>query len=354
MKAAVYRGPNDVRVEEVPTPEPGPGEVILRVEACGVCGTDLKKIAHGDLTPPRIFGHEVAGQVASVGPGVTRWRPGERAVFFHHIPCRACGLCRTGAYAQCPQYLKVGTTAGFEPAGGGFAEFVRVMDWIVKDGLIRIPEGVEPEEASFVEPVNTCLKGIRKAGIGKGGSVLILGAGPVGLTLLQLARLAGGNCYVSDLIPERLTAAKSLGAADTFLGSPSGHPEPGRRVADWARQRIDPRGADVVLVAASSAQAVQAAIDAARPAGRVVLFAQTRVGEMASVDVGQIGKLEKELVGSYSASVDLQEEAAHLVFSRAIQVKPLVTHRFGLDKIQEAIRVAMNPSAQSLKIVVKP
>lgn len=332
MKAAVYRGPNEVRVEEVPTPQPGPGEVLLRVEVCGVCGTDLKKIAHGDLTPPRIFGHEVAGRVAAVGAGVKSWREGDRAVFFHHIPCRSCGLCRARAYAQCAQYLRVGTTAGFEPAGGGFAEYVRVMDWIVRDGLVRIPEGVDPEEASFIEPVNTCLKGIKKAGIAPGASVVVLGAGPVGLTLLQLARLAGGKCWAVDPIAERLEAARRLGA------------EPGE----------PPRGADVALVAAAAPQAVQAALDTVRPAGRVVLFAQTRVGEMAGVDVGQIGKLEKDLVGSYSASVDLQEEAARLVFTRAIQVKPLISHRFPLERINEAIRVAMNPSAKSLKVVVKP
>ncbi len=321
-----------MRVEEIPTPQPGPGEVLLRVEACGVCGTDLKKIAHGDLAPPRIFGHEVAGRVAAVGAGIKRWKEGDRAVFFHHIPCRVCALCRAKAYAQCPQYLRVGTTAGFEAAGGGFAEYVRVMDWIVRDGLIPIPDGVDPEEASFVEPVNTCLKGIKKAGIAPGTSVVIFGAGPVGLTLLQLARLAGGRVFVSDPIAERLEMARRLGAEQ---GEP-------------------PRGADVALVAAAPAAAVQAALEAVRPAGRVVLFAQTRVGEMAPVDVGAIGKLEKDLVGSYSASVDLQEEAARLVFTRAIQVKPLVTHRFGLDQIGEAIRVAMNPSAKSLKVLVKP
>ncbi len=337
MRAAVYRGPNKVHIEEVPVPSIGPGEVLLRVEACGLCGTDLKKIAHGDLTPPRIFGHEVGGRVAAVGADVTNWKPGERALFFHHIPCRKCDLCRTKDYAQCPQYLRVGTTAGFEPAGGGFAEYVRVMDWITREGLIRIPEGVEAEVATFVEPVNTCLKGIEKAGISPGRSVLILGCGPIGLILLQLARLRGARVCVTDPIRERLEAAKKLGADETVRPSTSS----GRT------------GFDVALVAAAAPQAVQSALDAVRPAGRVVLFAQTRVGEMAPVDVGQIGKLEKELVGSYSASIDLQEEAARLVFSGEIRVKPLITHRFPLEKIQEAIDVASNPSAASLKVVLQ-
>ena len=337
MKAAVYRALNQVHIEEVPRPEPGPGEVLLRVQACGVCGTDLKKIAHGDPPPPRIFGHEVAGRVAVVGPGVDGWHEGDRALFFHHIPCRSCDLCRRKAYAQCPQYLKVGTTAGFEPAGGGFAEYVKVMDWIVRDGLVRIPEGVTDEEATFVEPVNTCLKGVRKAGIRPGYSVLILGAGPVGLTLLQLAKLAGGSVTVADPIAERLEMAKKLGADDTVRPE---HVE-GRTTVD------------IALVAAAAPQAIQAALDAVRPAGRVVLFAQTRVGELAQVDVGQIGKLEKDLIGSYSASVDLQQEAADLVFSRKIKVAPLITHRFPLERINEAFAVASNPSARSLKVLIQ-
>lgn len=337
MKAAVYRERDKVYIEEVPLPEPGPGEVLLKVQACGVCGTDLKKIAYGDLPPPRIFGHEVAGRIAAVGAGVQSWKPEDRVVFFHHIPCRSCDLCRRKAYAQCSQYLKVGTTAGFEPAGGGFAEYVKVMDWIVRDGLVRIPDGVTDEEATFVEPVNTCLKGVRKAGIRPGNSVLIFGAGPVGLTLLQLAKLEGARVSIADPIPERLETAKKLGADDTV------RPE-----------LVEGRTAvDIALVAAAAPQAIQAALDAVRPAGRVVLFAQTRVGEMASVDVGQIGKLEKELIGSYSASVDLQQEAADLVFSRKIRVEPLITHRFPLDRINEAFAVASNPSATSLKVIVK-
>ena len=339
MKAAVYRGQNLVNIEEVPRPQAGPGEILLRVEACGVCGSDLKKIAHGDLPPPRIFGHEVAGRVVDIGGGVKDWKYGDRAVFFHHIPCRFCDLCEKKAYAQCQQYLKVGTTAGFDPAGGGFAEFVKVSDWIVKDGLVRIPEGVTDEEASFVEPVNTCLKGIRKAGIRPSSSVLILGSGPVGLILLQLAKLAGGTVSVADLIPQRLLIAKTLGADQTF---------------DLSRKLLLPQRFDIALVAAAAAQAVQDGLFAVRPAGRVVLFAQTRAGDMASLDLGQIGKLEKELVGSYSADVDLQQEAADLVFSRRIKVEPLITHRFPLHKINEAFAMANNPSAQSLKVIVKP
>ena len=162
MRAAVYRGVNDVRVETVPVPEIGHGELLIHVASCGICGTDLKKIHSGSHSAPRIFGHETAGTVAAIGPGVTSFKPGDRVMVFHHIPCRNCYYCRKKTFAQCPVYKKVGVTAGFEPAGGGFAGYVRVMDWIVRDGgVVAIPDGVPFEQAAFVEPVNTCLKGVK-------------------------------------------------------------------------------------------------------------------------------------------------------------------------------------------------
>ena len=149
MRAAVYRGVNDVRVETVPVPKIGAGELLLRVHTCGICGTDLKKIATGSHSAPRIFGHEPSGVVAAVGAEVSQFKPGDRVVVFHHIPCRHCYYCRHKTFAQCPTYKKVGCTAGFEPSGGGFAEYVRVMDWIVEQGTVKIPDGVSFEQACF-------------------------------------------------------------------------------------------------------------------------------------------------------------------------------------------------------------
>src|ERR1700730_16238488 len=165
MLAAVYRGMNDVRVETVPVPAIGPGELLLRVHTCGVCGTDLKKIATGSHSAPRIFGHETSGVIAAVGQGGHDFQPGDRVVVFHHIPCGGCYYCRHKTFAQCETYKRVGCTAGFEPAGGGFAEYVRVMDWIARRGTVRIPDGVSFEQACFVEPVNTCMKGIQRLGL---------------------------------------------------------------------------------------------------------------------------------------------------------------------------------------------
>src|ERR1700756_3253800 len=191
MLAAVYRGKNDVRMETVPVPAIGAGEVLIRVHTCGICGTDLKKISTGSHSAPRIFGHETAGQIVAVGEGVSGFQIGDRAMVFHHIPCGRCYYCRHKVFAQCPMYKKVGVTAGFEPSGGGFAEYVRVMDWIVTRGLVKIPAHVSYEQASFIEPVNTCLKAIEILGLEPDETVLVIGQGPIGIILATLAARSG-------------------------------------------------------------------------------------------------------------------------------------------------------------------
>src|SRR5436853_5052205 len=178
MQAAVYRGLNDVRLEMVPVPEIGPGEILVRVHTCGICGTDLKKISTGSHSAPRIFGHETSGVVVATGKNVAQFQPGDRVMVFHHIACRKCYDCRHHTFAQCETYKKVGCTAGFEPSGGGFAEYVRVMDWIVQHGTVRIPDGVSYEQACFVEPVNTCMKGVVSLRLEPDESVLVIGQGP--------------------------------------------------------------------------------------------------------------------------------------------------------------------------------
>src|SRR6202158_2911487 len=219
MRAAVYRGVNDVRLEEVPVPEIGMGEILVRVHTCGICGTDLKKIATGSHSAPRIFGHETSGVVAAVGEGVRNFQPGDRVVVFHHIPCRECYYCRHKTFAQCETYKKVGCTAGFEASGGGFAEYVRVMDWIVQQGTVRIPNGISYEEACFVEPVNTCMKGIETLQLVPGESVLVIGQGPIGIILSTLAKRSGVRVMTSDLYPQRLTISKTYGLTNVIDAS---------------------------------------------------------------------------------------------------------------------------------------
>src|SRR5947209_12059913 len=218
MQAAVYHGKNDVRVESVPVPQIGPGELLVRVHTCGICGTDLKKIATGSPSAPRIFGHEIAGQIAAIGDGVKGFAIGERVMVFHHIPCGDCYYCERKVFAQCPIYKKVGVTAGHEPSGGGFSEYVRVMDWIVQRGVVKIPDHVSYEQASYIEPVNTCLKGIETLQLKPGEAVLVIGQGPIGIILALLAKRAGGRVITSDLYSQRLTIAKALGIGEFLDG----------------------------------------------------------------------------------------------------------------------------------------
>jgi L-iditol 2-dehydrogenase len=346
MQAAVYRGVNDVRLETVPVPQIGAGELLLRVHSCGVCGTDLKKIATGSHSAPRIFGHETSGVVAAVGAGVREFQPGDRVVVFHHIPCRECYYCQHNTFAQCSTYKKVGCTAGFEPSGGGFAEYVRVMDWIVQKGTVRILDGVSFEQACFVEPVNTCMKGIEALRLVPGETVLAIGQGPIGIILSVLARKAGATVITSDLYPERLRIGVRLGLELIVDASQT-------KVVDRVRELTEGRGADAVILAVGGNGLIRTAMDAARPGGRVLLFAQTQHGE-AVVDPAAICVDEKALVGSYSASVALQEESARFVMGREMDLEQLVSHRFPLTEGAQALALAAHPQPSSLKILIQP
>ncbi len=349
MRAAVYRGEGRVMVESLAVPEIGAGELLLEVAVCGVCPTDVKKIHANLLPPPRVYGHETAGRVAAVGAGVTKFAVGDRVAAFHHIPCRSCFYCRAKVYAQCPVYKKVGITAGFEPAGGGYANYVRLMDWIVRDGVVRIPDGVSYEEACLVEPVNTCLKAVRQAEIGRGDTVLVQGQGPIGLMLSMLASREGARVLVSDPMDERLDFAATLGVK--FL--PQARLNPRREnVVERVKALTESRGADAVLVAAAASSLVPEALEAVRPGGRVMLFAQTSRKDHADLPLASICVDEKRLIGSYSADIDLQEESARLVFGRELPMRELITHRFPLERIEDAVELANHPRPDSLKIIV--
>jgi len=346
MLAAVYRGKNDVRLETVPVPAIGSGEMLVRVHTCGICGTDLKKISTGSHSAPRIFGHETSGVVVATGNEVTRFQPGDRVMVFHHIPCRNCYYCRHRTFAQCETYKKVGCTAGFEPSGGGFAEYVRVMDWIVREGTVRIPDGVSFEQACFVEPVNTCMKGVVSLALQPDETALVIGQGPIGLILSVLAKRTGARVITSDLYPQRLTISESFGLDVTIDASRTD-------VTLRVREMTDGRGADAVVVAVGGNGLIRPAMDATRPGGRVLLFAQTVHGE-AVVDPAAICVDEKTLLGSYSASVELQEESARFVMNREMELERLISHRFPLSGALEALELAAHPQPDSMKVVIQP
>lgn len=348
MWAGVYRGQGRVVPEEVPVPEISAGEVLIKVHACGICGTDIKKIKHGFLPPPQIFGHEIAGTVEAVGDGVRKWQPGDRVLTFHHIPCGDCFYCQQKLYSQCPTYKRVGVTSGFRPSGGGFAEYVRVMDWIAERGMVRIPFDVSFEEATFVEPVNTCLKAIYKARIESHETVVVIGQGPIGMLLMLLAKIhAGARVMTTDPMAARRVKSLELGAEESF--DPTGED-----MVEAIRGRTSGRGADVVLVAAPQRELLEQALTLARPGGRILLFAYNDPLLRVEFPAATVGIDEKEILGSYSASYDLQAESARLIFERVLPVRELISHRFPLSRIEQALDLAAHPTEESLKIILVP
>jgi len=348
MRAVVYRGINDLRIESVPVPQIGPGELLVKIATCGICGTDLKKIHTGSHRPPRIFGHEMAGTIVAVGEGVTKFVVGERVMVFHHIPCGECYYCRKQTPAQCAVYKKVGATAGMEPSGGGFAEYIRVMDWIVAmGGVVRIPEGVPFEQAAFIEPVNTVLKAVKLLNLAADETALVIGQGPIGVMLAALSRRTGARVLTSDLYPERHAIAAKFGLHE---------PIDAEKVIERSKAETEGRGADAVLLAVGGKALIQTAMDAVRPGGKVMLFAQTQ-HEEAIFDPGAVCMDEKTLLGSYSASTSIQHEVEELVldgYRKGFDLTQLISHRFPLEEAVKAIEVASHPQADSMKIMIEP
>ncbi len=334
-------------METVPVPDISKGEVLIRVAACGICGTDVKKVRHDLVRAPQILGHEIAGTIVKTGSGVSEWSVGDRVVSFHHVPCGDCFYCERELFSQCPEYKKVGVTAGFDPNGGGFAQYVRVMPHIVGRGMVRIPDDVTFEEATFVEPMNTCLKAVRKARIAANEVVFVIGQGPIGLLLAFLARRAGATVYASDPLPFRRKMSIRFGATLCF--------DP--LTADLAMEIAALRGgvaADVVLLAVPDPKLVNTALNIARPGGRVLLFAQNDPVTQIQFPAAAVGVEEKEILGSYSASIQLQEESAKLVFENRALLRELISHRFPLEAIEQAFTVASQPVEDSLKVVILP
>ena len=347
MRAAVYRGKGKVVVETVPVPAIGAGEVLIRVGTCGICGTDLKKIEHGFVPAPQIFGHEVSGTVVAIGAGVTKWKPGDRVMSFHHVPCEACFYCAKRLYSQCPAYKKVGLTAGFDPNGGGFAQYVRAMPWVAERGMVAIPDGISFDEASFIEPVNTCIKAVEKARVAAGETAVVMGLGPIGLLLGMLSKLEGATLIGSDPMAERRAKSLSLGF-DVAVDPREG------RLAEEIAARTEGRGADVVLVAVPIPAALKDALGLARPGGRVLLFAQNDPLMKIEFPAAAVGVEEKEILGSYSAAIDRAGKAARLIFTHQLSVEKLISHHFSLEDMNRALQLAARPVGESLKVVIHP
>ncbi len=359
MRAVVYRGANDLRLEIIPVPQIKAGELLVKVAVCGVCPTDIKKIQSGLLAPPRIFGHETAGTIVKIGARVKNFHLGDRVALHHHVPCLRCHFCRHRAFAQCETYQRTGITAGFEPSGGGYAEYVRVMPFVLP-GVVKIPRKNSWIEGAMLEPTNTILKAIHRLELLRGDSVLVIGQGPIGLMFTKILALRGMKVVASDLMETRLKFAKTFGAnavfkPEEFTAQRRGENETQNSKLQTANSSAPPLCVSAVKIAAFDAAVITVPSDAAvtmaeksvRGGGQILLFAHTQRGVKSQFDFSTVCLDEKDFIGSYSSDITLQKEAAKLIFTRQLNVRLLITHQFPLEKTAEAIALAAHPSADS-------
>jgi L-iditol 2-dehydrogenase len=297
------------------------------------------------VLPPRVFGHETAGTIVRVGVRVKQFRSSDRVALHHHVPCLECHACRHHAFAQCAQYKRTGITAGFEPAGGGYAEYVRVMPFVLP-GVVKIPDRNSFLEGAMLEPVNTVLKAVNRLSLLRGDTVLVAGQGPIGLMFTKLLALRGMNVVATDLLETRLNLAREFGAAEVR------NPKHEGRNPKQGRSPKAPRPFDAAVIAVPSDAVVREALTSVRGGGQVLVFAHTKRGAETPVDLATVCVDEKDLIGSYSADFHLQAEVAQLVFSRKLDVRRLITHQFPLDQTAAALNLAAHPTPDSLKVVV--
>ncbi len=343
MKAAVLRAPKVLEVGEIATPQAGPGELILKVRAATVCGTDLR-ILSGKKTKgirfPSVIGHEFAGVVAHAGDGVTAFKVGDRVCMDPVVPCRACAYCKAGLENVCQNRQAM----GYE-FDGAFAEYIRIPAIALQAGnVFRVPEGMSFEAAALSEPLACCINGQRNARVGVGDSVVILGAGPIGLMHAALARVAGARqVIVSEPNPVRREAALARGVNHAC--------DPTREnLLEFVRQRTDGLGADVVILAIGVPALANEALSLVRKGGRVNLFAGFSQGDMSSIDVNLIHYNEITVTGASALSRSGYELALNMLASGQIDATSLITHRYGVADSLEAFDVA--GSGDAIKVAI--
>lgn len=340
MRVAMYYSNNDVRLEEAERPLPGKGEVMVKVHASGICGSDVMQWYRAGKTP-LVLGHEIAGEVAEVGEGVTKYKVGDRICAAHHVPCNTCRYCLSGHHTVCDTLRKT----NFHP--GGFAEYLRLPPINVDRGVFSLPEGMSYEEATFIEPLACVLRGQRAAGVGLGDAVLVIGSGISGVLHIALARALGASLIVATDIEEfRLKAACRLGA-DIALNAASD-------VSAEFKKLNGGRGADKVILTSGAEGAIGQAFDSVDRGGTVLFFAPTREEVTVPLPVNKLfWKQEITLTSSYAANYAEHMEAMELIRQKRVNVKDMITHRLPLSETQKGFRLVAE-AKESLKVIIEP
>jgi L-iditol 2-dehydrogenase len=340
MRVAMYYANRDVRLEERPRPRIGPGEMLVRVEASGICGSDLMEWYRRDKVPV-VLGHEIAGVVAEVGAGVERFAVGDRVVATHHVPCNTCEHCRRGNHTVCETLRRT----HFDP--GGFAEYLRLEPIHVDRGVLRLPDGVSLEDATFVEPLGCALRAQRRAGLEPARSVLVIGSGIAGLLHLQAARAAGATPIAAvDVRDSRLALAKRIGADATILATDD--------VPARFRALNGGRLADLVIVCAGAAAAIEQGLRSVERGGTVILFAPTEPGATIPISVNDLFfRNDITVTTSYAASLPDLAEALELIRGRRVDVAAMITHRLGLAETGHGFGLLLD-GREAVKVIVEP
>jgi len=340
MKIGMYYNNRDVRVQELPVPEPGLGEILVKVMASGICGSDIMEW-YRIKKAPLVLGHEVAGRVVKIGAGVTKFKEGDRVFSTHHVPCGQCRLCQNGSDTACETFHK---TNNFSP--GGFAQYLKISGRSIDTGTFVLPDTLTYEQGSFIEPLGTVVRGMRTLGIRAGDSVLVLGAGIAGLLNIKLARALGaGRVMASDVSPFRLSAAKNSGAEYAFLA--------GDDIPSRIKEVNDGRLADRVIVCTGALSALSQGLGSVERGGTVLLFAVPKPGETLPIDFNPYWRDDITFKTSYGAAPPDNRQAMELLRAGNVRVDDLVTHRLSIDDIGEGFSIAAR-GAESLKVIIKP
>ncbi len=345
MKVARLYAPGDLRIEDAPVPEAGPGDLVIRVRTCSTCGTDAKifRFGHHHISLPRVLGHEVAGEVTEVGPGVEDWSVGDRVQVIAAIPCGVCHFCRRGQHTVCEELESIGYQYD-----GGFAEFMRVPRKVLDvDGVNRVPEHVPFEQASLTEPLACVLNGQELAQVGEGDAVVVLGAGPIGCLHVRLARARGARLVmIADVNQARLDLA-ARAEPDAAIDSTKDDP------IDAIRKMTDGRGADVVITATGAGQAQEQALEMTAPRGRISLFGGLPKDDSTiRFDSNLVHYGELSVFGAYGSAPRHNREALSLIADGRVRVDDLITHRMPLADVDRAIATVI--SGDGLKVVIEP
>jgi L-iditol 2-dehydrogenase len=335
MIAAVYRGAGKLAAEEWPRPATGDGEVLLRLLGCGLCGSDIAKIVDPTLSGPVVLGHEVVGEVVTLGAGVTGCAIGDRVVVAHHVPCGECHYCRRGSESMCRAFK----ASNLDP--GGFAEYVRVPAANVRHATFRVPHHVSDEAASFVEPLACCLRAVRRARVEPGDTIVVVGLGSIGCLFVQILRNASVAVVGCDPIAERAALALRLGAAAAG---------PAAAAAAAQRELSGGRGADQVIVTGGGTDVLPWAVENIRDGGTVHYFAGG--GDTLPLRLETLYHRELTLTATYSSTPADLAEAFRLIVAGAVAVDRLVTHRVSLEGLHRGVDLMRRREA--LKVYVTP